>query len=169
MKLITQLRLFNRAAVKPFHNTRSHDPKSCGDAGDPGQPKQPWERAADSMSGLVIPDFSASKKSLPTSATSQAVLPGNQCCQDSCRPTCKKWSWNQYLYYIDVQWITHFDLNLLVLLPLPYACTHVIGYGCGWCGGSWNYFVESVLFFHLYMDSKNWSQVARLLQRAPLP
>lgn len=40
MKLITQLQLFSRAAVKPFHNTRSHDPKSCEDAGDPGQPKQ---------------------------------------------------------------------------------------------------------------------------------
>lgn len=143
MKFITQLWLFSRAAVKPFHNTRSHDPK------------QTWERAADSMPRLVIPDFSGSKKSLPTSAASQAVLPGNQCCQDSCRPTYKEWSWSQYLYYTDVQWITHFDLNLLVLLPLPYTCIHAIEYGYGWCGGGWNYFVESVLFFHLYMDSKN--------------
>lgn len=41
MKLRAQLQLFHRAAVKPFHNTQSHDPKSCGDAGDPGQSKQP--------------------------------------------------------------------------------------------------------------------------------
>lgn len=32
---------------------------------------------------------------------------------------------------LDVQWIIHFDLNLLVLLPLPYASTHVIEYGYG--------------------------------------
>lgn len=71
------------------------------------------------------------RRSLPTSAASQAVLPGNQCCQDSCRATCKEWSWSQYLYYTDVQWITPFDLNLLVLLPLPYARTHVTEYGMG--------------------------------------
>lgn len=80
---------------------------------------------------------------IPTSAASQAVLPGNQYCQDSCKPTRKEWSWSQYSYYTDVQWITHFDLNLLVLLPLPYACTHAIEDGYGWCGGGWNYFVES--------------------------
>lgn len=175
IKLITWLRLFNIAAVKLLHKTQCHDPKSSVEIQETQEsqnnPEKEQQTVCQDLFYLISvwarrafqPGLPVKQCCWGTSAAGQPVLPGT-----AVYPHAKEWSWIQYLYY--TQWLTHSDLNLLVLLLLLYVCVCT----CDWVWvyvmrwKSEYYFVESVLSFLLYMDSRNWTLVARLLQQAPL-